>query len=167
MDVWLEDLRASHRERKYGSGVNLHSEAGAGRSGAAIAPALGMPQRCALLLVAAVAVTCSTCPDHSVLAEGGGSCQCDAGYSWGGASCVACAAGTYTLLPGNGTCSPCPDHSVLAEGGRGCQCNAGFTGDASTPRATDVTALSSTGLCPGFEHTGPGKPQTLHLNLTP
>ena len=66
-----------------------------------ICVALGMTQRCALLLVA-VAVLCTACPDHSVPVEGEGSCQCEAGFT-GDASKLR-ATGVTSLF----STGPCP-----------------------------------------------------------
>ena len=55
--------------------------------------------------------------------------ECAAGYT--GALCVACAAGKYKLLPGEGQCSLCPAESFSLAASRAradCKCNAGFTG---------------------------------------
>ncbi|KAJ1489857.1 hypothetical protein T484DRAFT_1778635 [Baffinella frigidus] len=116
-------------------------------NGATMALARGMTQRCTLLVLAAVGVT--------FLGSATGEAQCAPGFTLDGSSgggCVACEAGTYKPLPGNGTCTPCPkNNTVSAEGSTSaasCECNAGFS---------DLMSLSCTGPCPCFDHSGPGQ----------
>jgi len=75
--------------------------------------------------------SCTTCPLHASSAAGSTtetSCECAPGYVLErGVGCVACEAGTYKPLIGDGACMPCPLFSVSNEGSAGCMCGAGYT----------------------------------------
>lgn len=56
-------------------------------------------------------------------------CTCDAGATWLGSACVACAAGTYKPAPGFHACSACPALTTSFEGATeadDCLCVPGF-----------------------------------------
>jgi hypothetical protein len=91
------------------------------------------------------AINC-VCPSNSTLS--GGTCNCNPGYEWNGASCSACSSSYYKSVFGDGPCLSCPAASTvpiafrpatnvsqcacnafsqLDPTGLFCQCNAGYT----------------------------------------
>ena len=81
---------------------------------------------------------CTNCISNSyshVASESIDSCTCNSGYFGldGGASCSACAAGTYKAFPGEAACVLCIVNSYSASASLHCACNAGYYGEVTAP----------------------------------
>lgn len=97
--------------------------------------------------------TCIGCGSNAGSSIGSTSCACNAGYFSSGASCIACAAGTFKGTTGNSSCTNCSTNQWSAAGASSCiGCETGavsVAGSASCSCTSGYTPILNTcAQCP-------------------
>jgi len=90
-------------------------------------------------LIGSTSLTACVCPAGSAFIPGGTQCQCNAGFTGDGASCVACPAGTYKAAAGGLACDDCAAGTFLATPGGAGPCGDCAQGSYSLARASNCT----------------------------